>query len=89
MKILEEFYYGNIRASDRPSAYREEREEVDRLARRNYDKLLALLNDEQKDRFRRLEDCIMEQGSIDERYAFLAGFRLGVRMMAECFADEP
>lgn len=89
MKILEEFYYGNIRASDRPSAYREEREEVDRLVRMNYEKLLALLNDEQKDRLHRLEDCVMEQGAIEERYAFLAGFRLGVRMTAECFADEP
>lgn len=89
MKILEEFYYGNLRASDRPSAYREEREETDHLVRTNYEKLLALLNDEQKDRLHRLEDCIMEQGAIEERYAFLAGFRLGVRMTAECFADEP
>ena len=89
MSFIEEFYYGNIRASDRPSAYREEREEVDRLVRRNYEKLLALLNDEQKDRLHRLEDCVMEQGAIEERYAFLAGFRLGVRMTAECFADEP
>jgi len=89
MKILEEFYYGNISANDRPLAYREEREEVDRLVRRNYEKLLALLNDEQKDRLRRLEDCVMEQGAIEERYAFLAGFRLGVRMTEGCVADEP
>lgn len=89
MKILDEFYYGNLSASERPYAYREEVKETDRLVRQNYEKLLALLNDEQKDRFQKLTDCAMEQSAIDERYAFLAGFRLGVRMMAECFTDEP
>lgn len=88
MKILDELYYGNISGSERPAAYREEIQKIDLLVRRHYETLLSLLNDDQKAQFKKLEDCAMEQNAVDERYTFLCGFRLGVRLMAEVFADN-
>lgn len=88
MKILDELYYGNVNGSERPTAYREEVKETDNLVKRNYETLLALLNDEQKTHLQKLRDCLDEQSGIDERYTFLCGFRLGVRLMAEVFADK-
>lgn len=89
MKILDEFYNGNISASDRPSSYYIEQNEITRLLNKNRNKLLAGLTDEQKQQYFRIERFFRERKKIDDRYSFLAGFRLGVRMMAECFADEP
>ena len=88
MKILDEFYCGNVSSSDRTPAYREEIKDVLRLLERNRHLLLADLTEEQKDRFEKFCETFNEHRSIDDRYAFLAGFRLGVRMMAECFTDE-
>ncbi len=88
MKTLDEFYNGNISASDRPSSYYIEQNEITRLLNRNRDKLLAGLTDEQKQQYFRIERCFRERKKIDDRYAFRAGFRLGVQITAESLADE-
>jgi len=88
MKILDEFYNGNIRASDRPASYYVEQDEITRLLNKNRDKLLAGLTDEQKYLYRQIERFFRERKKIDDRYAFLAGFRLGTQMTAESLSDE-
>ena len=88
MKILDEFYNGNISASDRPASYYMELNEITSLLNKNRDKLLDGLTDEQKYLYRQIERFFRERKKIDDRYAFLAGFRLGVRMTAESFTDE-
>ena len=89
MKTLDEFYNGNLSASDRPSSYYIEQNEITGLLNKNRDKLLAGLTDEQKHLYHQIERFFRERKKIDDRYAFLAGYRLGVRMTAESFADEP
>ncbi len=88
MKILDEFYNGNISASDRPASYYMEQNEITRLINRNREKLLAGLTDEQKHLYCQIERFFRERKKIDDRYAFLAGYRLGVQMTAESFSDE-
>ncbi len=88
MKILDEFYNGSISASDRPASYYMEQNEITRLLNKNRDKLLAGLTDEQKHLYRQIERFFRERKKIDDRYAFLAGFRLGVQMTAESLTDE-
>lgn len=88
MKILDELFYGNIDPFARPSSYRTEIREVSDLCDRNKEKLLASLSSEQKELLQKWEDCLEEYQRIDDRYMFLHGFRLGVRLSAEALADE-
>ncbi|MBP3292300.1 MAG: hypothetical protein J6N32_00960 [Clostridia bacterium] len=88
MKILDEFYNGNISASDRPASYYMELNEITSLLNKNRDKLLDGLTDEQKHLYRQIERFFCERKKIDDRYAFLAGYRLGVQMTSESLADE-
>lgn len=89
MKTLDEFYNGNLSANDRPAAYYIEQNEITRLLNRKRENFLAGLTDEQKQQYFQIERFFRERKKIDDRYSFLAGFRLGVRMTAESFADEP
>ena len=88
MKILNEFYNGNISPSDRPASYYVEQDEITRLLNRNREQLLAGLTDEQKHLYHQIERFFRERKKIDDRYSFLAGFRLGVQMTAESLSDE-
>lgn len=88
MKILDEFYDGNLSTNDRPSSYYIELDEISRLIRRHKEKLLADMTDEQKKHYLQIERYFGEQKKIDDRYSFLAGFRLGVQMMAESLGEE-
>ena len=88
MKILDELYYGNISGGDRTADNREEVVDILRLIEKNRHLLLAELTEEQKDRFEKFCCGLTEQRDLIDLFSFLAGFRLGVRMMAECFADD-
>jgi len=88
MKILDELYYGNISGGDRTAEDREELTDILSLIEKNRHLLLAELTEEQKDRFEKVNCGLAEQRDIIERISFLTGFRLGVRMMAECFANN-
>jgi hypothetical protein len=88
MKILDELYYGNISGGDRTADNREELVDILRLIEKNRHLLLAELTEEQKDRFEKFCCALAEQRDLIDRFSFLAGFRLGVRMMAEYFADD-
>lgn len=88
MKLIEELYSSDLSATARPASCREECRDIDRLKNRRTGELLASLNNSQKKLFRTIEHCSRERGRIDERCAFLTGFRLGVRLMSECFSDD-
>ena len=88
MKILEELYYGNLSGGERTFEDREDISDLFSLIEKNRHLLLGSMTDEQKDRFQKFCDCLDEHRSREDRHAFLAGFRLGVRMMAECFTAE-
>ena len=85
MKILEELYYGNISGGERTAEDREDISDLLSMIEKNRHLLLAGMIDEQKDRFQKFCDCLDERRTLEDCQSFLAGFRLGVRMMAECF----
>lgn len=60
MRLLEEFWYGNIEPTEYDTSSYKEYKEVLRLITRNEEKLLATMTDEQKELFSRYTDCVRE-----------------------------
>ncbi|MBO4933298.1 MAG: hypothetical protein J6N32_01575 [Clostridia bacterium] len=88
MKLIEELYTCDLSALDRSASFREECRDLDRLKNRCTGKLLAGLDDSQKHLLRTIERCSREKTNLAERCAFSLGFRLGVRLMTESFAND-
>ena len=88
MRILEEFYYGNIDPSVRSIHPNDEFAKLLALANKNSDKLIATLSEEQKEIFERFTECSSEMNCIGEREAFIRGYSLGARMMVEVMMDD-
>lgn len=87
MKILEEFWYGNIQPSEKaiPQGSRHAKL-LNRLVQ-NEDNLAALLSDEAKKLFDKFKDAQGELSSMNECDAFVLGFRLGGRFMLEVMEE--
>lgn len=87
-KALEDFYYGNITPCERQMAPDSElKRAVDRVA--HYESQLMEQLDENEQTI--LKKLIRSQHEIDSITAlenFILGFRLGVRMMAECMDEN-
>ena len=83
-KTLEDFYYGNIVPCEQQMAHGSElKPAADRIAR--YESQLAeQLGEAQKTILAKLIRSQHEIDSITTLENFILGFRLGVRMMAEC-----
>ena len=87
MNILEEFWYGNLDPAEYDASPSEEYREQLRLISRNEEKLLATMNDEQKELFSRYTDCVREHQAMTECLLFQNSFRLSARMMVEVMRD--
>ena len=87
MRILEEFWYGNIDPWEYDASPNEENKELIRLISRNEEKLLATMTEEQKDLFARYTDCVREYQAMAEYLLFQSSFRLGARMMLEIMSE--
>lgn len=87
MRILEEFWYGNIEPMEYGSFYNEEYKELLRLIIKNEEKLKATFSDEQKELFSKYTDCVHEFQTISECLLFQNSFRLGARMMLEVMEE--
>ena len=83
MRILEEFWYGNIEPTDYDTDAGKEYNEALRLIIRNEEKLQATMTDEQKELFSRYTDAVREYQAIAECLLFQNSFKLGARMMLE------
>ena len=83
MKLLEEFWYGNIEPTEYDSDASKEYKEALRLISRNEEKLLATMTDEQKELFSRYTDAVREYQTMAESLLFQSSFRLGAKMMLE------
>lgn len=85
---LEDLYYGNITPCDQQMAPDSEmKRAVDRVSKCE-EQLTELLNEEGRHILTRLT---RSQQEIDSRTAlenFILGFRLGIRLMAECMDDS-
>lgn len=87
-KTLEDFYYGNITPNVQDMAPNSElRRSMDRVAR--FEKqLMEQLDEAGKTLLAKLIESQQEIDSITAMENFILGFRLGVRMMAECMDNN-
>lgn len=83
MRILEEFWFGNIEPAEYATTTCKEYKEMLQLITRNEDKLLATMTDEQKELFSRYTDSVREFQTTAECLLFQNSFKLGARMMLE------
>ena len=87
-KILEDLYYGNITPCDQQMAPDSEmKQAVDRVSKCE-EQLTELLNEEGRHILTRLTRSQQEINSSTALENFILGFRLGVRLMAECMDDS-
>ncbi len=87
-RILEDFYLGNIVPYDKRMAANSE---LRRLVKRVSDRetqLTERLNEEEQKLLNALIDAQHEIDRITALENFILGFRLGVRLMAECMDEN-
>lgn len=88
MKILEEFWYGNIEPTDYDISSCKEYKKLHELICRNEEKLRAAMTDGQKALFEKYTDCVREHQTITEYLIFQNSFKLGARMMLAVMEEE-
>ena len=82
MKILEEFWYGNIEPTEYDTSSTEYKNLLELICR-NEKTLKASMTDEQKELLQKYSDCMHEYQAITACQIFQNGFKLGARMMLE------
>ena len=87
MRLLEEFWYGNIENKDYDISTSQEYKNLQELICRNEEKLRATMTDEQKDLFEKDSDCVREYQTITDCLIFQNSFKLGARMMLEVMEE--
>ena len=88
MKIIEDLYYGRISPYEMSISATPEYQKLKSLAERNEDLLRESLSDEQKELLDKLIESVTDISSISERDMFIAGFRLGVKLMIDVMKDK-
>ena len=83
MKILEELWYGRINPSQRTQPDDKSASELTEQIVEKEDELAALLSDEAKEILDQMRDEQLDLSTLNERKAFISGFRLGARIMLE------
>ena len=86
MTILEDFYFGNIN----PSEYKQSKDTKKKLSEMT--RLLSelrstLTTEQQKEKLEQMENCQLSLIALSEKDAFIEGFKFGVRMTTEIYAD--
>ncbi len=87
MRILEEFWYGNIEPTEYDTSSNKEYKKLVELICRNEEKLKATMTDEQKELFEKYTDCVREYQTMAECLLFQNSFRLGARMIVEILEE--
>ena len=87
LRILEEFWYGNIEPTEYDTSSNKEYKKLVELIFRNEEKLKTTMTDEQKELFEKYTDCVRENQVITDCLIFQNGFKLGARMMLEVMEE--
>ena len=87
MRILEEFWYGNVEPMEHGSFSNGEYKELLWLITKNEEKLQATFSNEQKELFSKYTDCVQEFQNISECLLFQNSFRLGAKIMLEIMEE--
>ena len=88
MNTIQDLYYGRISPYEMSISATPEYQKLKALADRNEDLLRESLSDEQKELLGKLTECITDISSISERDMFIAGFRLGVKLMIDVMKND-
>ena len=83
MKILAEFWYGNIEPTEYDTSSCKEYKKLLELICRNKEKLRATMTDEQKELFAKYTNCVREYQILTDCLIFQNSFKLGARMVLE------
>ncbi len=87
-KVLEDFYYGNITPSEKEMRSGSKLHRAVNTAAQCEDQLAEGLNEVQQALLTKLVKAQHEIDSITAVENFILGFRLGVRLMAECMDEN-
>ena len=87
MRLLEEFWYGNIEPTHYDTSSCKEYKKLLELICRNEEKLQATFTDEQRELFVRYVDCVREFQTMADCLLFQHSFELGGRMMLEVMEE--
>ena len=88
MSTIQDLYYGRISPYEMSISATPEYQKLKALATQNEDLLRKTLSDEQKELLEKLTENITDISSISERDMFIAGFRLGVKLIIDVMKDE-
>ena len=88
MSTIQDLYYGRISPYEMSISTAPEYQKLKALADKNEDLLRETLSDEQKELLEKLTECITDISSISERDMFIAGFRLGVKLMIDVMKGD-
>ena len=86
MTTLENFYFGNIN----PSEYKQSgnsKKKLSEMTRLLEQLRSTLTNEQQKENLEQMENCQLSLIALSEKDAFIEGFKIGVRMTTETYAD--
>ena len=86
MTTLDNFYFGNVN----PSEYKQSKDTRKKLVEMTnlLDELKSLITTEQpKEKLEQIDACQLSLIALSERDAFIEGFKLGVKMTTEVYAD--
>ena len=86
MRILEEFWYGNIESTEYDTSSKEYKK-LQELICRNEEKLKATMTNEQKELFEKYTDCMWEHQTNTDCLIFQNGFKLGARMVLDVMEE--
>ena len=81
--ILKEFARGNINPSERPYKRNDSYEKLVRELQASEDRLTALLDDAQKEEFRKYRELSTKENAMGNADQLAHGYRLGALMMLE------
>ena len=87
MTTLENFYFGNVN----PSEYKQSKDTKMKLSEMTglLDKLKSLLTTgQQKEKLEQIDSCQLSLIALSERDAYIEGFKLGIKMTTEIYADK-
>ena len=83
MSILEELYYGELNPYERCSQLNDESRSLLKLKNSNEENLVVTLTEKQKNDFAIHKELEQKLSQISEKKSFLAGFKLGARIIIE------
>ena len=88
MSTIQNLYYGRISPYEMSISTAPEYQKLKALADKNENLLRETLSDDQKKLLDKLTESITDISSISERDMFIAGFRLGMKLMIDVTKDE-